>query len=130
MVAQPYPFTPSQHAELLHPVKAKGQVFVGRKLPRNGKWDQDSHQPWELDAVLHDLAGEQDVYLTQNRFIGTRRAIAQVKDLTALWADLDFYKVPKLAGRAPEAVFELARGLLESAGIPEPSLVLCSGRGL
>jgi len=38
--------------------------------------------------------------------------------------------VPTLAGRAPEGVLELALELLRSAGIPEPSLVICSGRGL
>jgi hypothetical protein len=65
-----YPFTPSQHAEALHPVKAKGQVFIARKLPPAGKWttDPDPYHPWELDMVLYGIAGDRDIYATMNRF--------------------------------------------------------------
>jgi hypothetical protein len=128
-----FPRTPSQHAEVLHPLKAQGRVFIGRKLPPTGEWSQDltPYHPWELDAVLYDVAGTPDIYLSMNRFEGARKVLQQnVRELSALYADLDAYTVPTLAGRAPEAVLELALELLRSAGIPEPSLVLCSGRGL
>lgn len=130
MVAQPYPFTPSQHAELLHPLARHGGVVLARTLPEHPYWAEESWWPFEFDMVLHDLAGKQDRYLTQNRFTGRQRVIAQLKEITAMWVDLDFYAVPKLAGCTPEAVFELVLEHLESAGIPEPSLVLCSGQGL
>jgi hypothetical protein len=129
----PYPFTPSQHAEALHPVKAKGQVFIARKLPPKGKWttDPDPYHPWELDMVLYDMASERDIYLTMNRFEGRRKALQQhVCELSTVYTDIDYYDVPELTGRAPEAVFELVLERLRSAGIPEPSLAICSGRGL
>jgi predicted DNA-binding protein (UPF0251 family) len=126
-----FPHTPTQHAEVLHPLKAQGQVFVARKLPPAGKWSQDPYQPWELDAVLYDVAGAPDIYLSMNRFEGARKVLQQhVRELAALYSDIDYYDVPEFAGRAPEAVLELALERLRSARIPEPSLVLCSGQGL
>jgi hypothetical protein len=104
MVAQPYPFTPSQHAELLHPPARHGGVVLARKLPEPPYWTEESWQPFELDMVLHNLAGKQDRYLTQSRLIGRRRAIAQLKELSAMWVDRDFYKVPKrTVSLGPEA---------------------------
>jgi hypothetical protein len=128
-----YPFTPAQHAEALHPVKAKGQVFVGRKLPPTGKWTPDpySYFPWELDMVLYDIPGEPDIYLTMNRFTGRRKALQQhVCELSTIFTDIDYYDVPELAGRTPGAVFELVLERLRCAGIPDPSLAICSGQGL
>jgi hypothetical protein len=128
-----YPRTPAQHAEILHPLKAQGRVFIGRKLPPTSERSQDPtpYHSWELDAVLYDVAGAPDIYLSMNRFKGARKARQQhVRELSALYSDIDYYDVPELAGRAPEPVLELALELLQSAGIPEPSLVLCSGQGL
>jgi hypothetical protein len=128
-----FPRTPAQHAEILHPVKAEGQVFVGRKrkLPPPKDWEQDAYAPWELDMVLYGMAGEQDVYLTQNRFSRRRKVLQQyLSELASLYVDIDFYNVPGLAGRLPETVLEIALEQLREAGMPEPSLVLCSGQGL
>jgi hypothetical protein len=128
-----YPFTPSQHAEALHPVKTNGQVLVARKVPPTGKWTPDPYpyHPWELDIVLYDIAGERDIYLTMNRFEGRRKALQQhVCELSTIFTDIDYYAVPELAGCTPETVFELVLKRLQSAGIPEPSLAICSGQGL
>lgn len=130
---QVFPHTPAQHAEVLHPLKAKGQVFIGRKLSPNGRWTQGKspYHPWELDAVLYDIAGAPDIYLSQNRFEGARQVLQQhVRELAALYVDIDYYDLPELAGHAPEAVLELALDRLRSAGMLEPSLALCLGRGL
>ena len=48
--------TPNQHAAVLHPLKAEGQVFIGRKLPGPPYSKQDPYHPWELDMVLYDAA--------------------------------------------------------------------------
>lgn len=118
----PYPVTPGQHAELLHPVASDGQVVV---VPR-GRWDEsEAWRPYELDAALYDRAGEPDTFITQNRFSGRRRLTQDVSALTCLYSDLDYYGVPDLAGLSPEAVLERA---LEK--VPEPSLAISTGRGL
>jgi hypothetical protein len=128
-----YPNTPGQHAEVLHPLTAKGQVFVGRKynLPPPKDWEQHAYKPWELDAVLYDVAGQLDVYLTQNRFAGRRRVLQQhLRQLVAFYTDVDYYNVPGLARLSPEAVYEMVLERLREAGVPEPSLAFCSGQGL
>jgi hypothetical protein len=68
--------------------------------------------------------------MSQNRFRGKRRAISQVGELCAMFGDLDFYRVPELRDPPPEAVLTRALGLLQGAGVPEPSLSFSSGRGL
>jgi hypothetical protein len=81
--------------------------------------------------VLYKIAGEHDVYLAQNRFSGRRKVLQQhLKVLVSLYVDMDFYDVPSLAGRPPETVLKMALEQLREAGIPEPSLVLCSGQGM
>lgn len=132
---QAFPITPSQHAELLHPVKhkggAKGRVVLARKLVKYPWWEEkESWQPYELDAVLWDAADECDRYITQNRFSGERRLVAQLQELSALYSDVDFYDVPELRNLAPESILRMALQSLYSASIPEPSLGLCSGRGI
>lgn len=122
---QLYPLTPSQHAGLLHPVASDGRAVVVRR----GRWDEsEAWRPYELDAVLFDVAGEPDTYITQNSFSGHRRLVKDVLELGALYADLDYYTAPDLNGRAPEAVMEMALKLL--GAMPEPSLVISSGRGI
>jgi Homeodomain-like domain len=124
------PATPAEHARLLHPLKAQGQVTVARKLPEPAKWEEQNWESWELEAVLAGAEGQTDTYLSQNRFHSTRRAIAQILELCALYSDVDYYNVPELRGLSPEAVLEKALERLREAGIPEPSLALSSGQGL
>jgi hypothetical protein len=103
-------------------MKADGTVVLARGGP---PWQEQDLRPFELDMGVYDLAGKPDAYITQNRFSGSRRLVQDVSTLTCLYADLDYYNVPELAGRPPEAVLEKA---LEK--VPEPSLAISSGRGL
>ncbi len=48
----------------------------------------------------------------------------------ALFADLDYYGRPGLAGEEPGRVLELALGTLSMAGVPAPSIAISSGRGM
>jgi DNA-binding CsgD family transcriptional regulator len=106
-------------------MKADGRVVVGRKVDRCPWWVEEKYYPWELEMAVYDLDGQPDVYLTQNRFSGNRRLVQDVSALSCLYADLDYYNVPELAGRPPEVVLEKT---LEK--VPEPSLAISSGRGL
>jgi hypothetical protein len=81
----------------------------------------------KLYEVLPDYAGLNDVYLSLNRFYGSRKKLAK---LSALYSDLDFYNVSELAHMPPEGVFTLALESLEQAKIPYPSLAMSTGRGL
>jgi hypothetical protein len=56
--------------------------------------------------------------------------VAYLLSLSELYADLDYYRIPRLAGADPRKVLELALEALVATGIPEPSLAISSGRGL
>ena len=126
----PFPYTPAQHALLLHPLKARGQATVARILPEPEGWTEQCWEPWELEAVLARAEGQPDTYQSQSRFRGNRRAVARVLKLCGLFSDIDYYNVPDLRGLPPEVVLEKALERLREKGVPDPSLALSSGRGL
>jgi hypothetical protein len=126
----PFPYTPAQHALLLHPLKARGQATVAQILPEPVDWKEQCWESWELEAVLVRAEGQPDTYQSQNRFRGDRRAVAQVLKLCGLFSDVDYYNVPELRSLSPEAMLEKARERLKEKGVPDPSLALSSGRGL
>jgi hypothetical protein len=73
--------------------------------------------------------GLTDVYISQNRFFGPRRAKG-LTELCALYSDLDYYKIDDLAPMSAPGVMQLAFEALEQNGIPLPSFVVSTGRGL
>lgn len=119
---------PEAHGRALHPRGRPGRVFVGRKLA-NGRWRQSSYPVEVLEEVLRACSGQDDVYLSMQRFFG-KRTIADLGELGALFADVDYYKRPLLAELAPRSVLEEALLALRRARKPAPSLAVASGRGL
>ncbi len=126
----PYPATPEQHAGLLHPLKARGSVTVARLRPEPVGWKEENCESFELEAVLHAADDQTDTYVSQNRFRGKRRTVANVLELCSMYSDLDYYKAPELRDLSPEAVLKKVLERLRDEGIPGPSLTLSSGRGL
>lgn len=123
--------SPLNHGVFLHGV-GEGYVTVARKLPRlpsPGKWEQYSYPTQELYDVLPAYGGVYDAYISQNRFWGPR-ALSRLARLSAMYTDLDYYKIPGLDGMHPLAVMDLAFEALQRAKIPRPSLVVATGRGL
>jgi hypothetical protein len=122
--------SPLAHARYLHGT-GKGNVTVGQKIglePPN-HWSQDSYPVEELYDVLPAYSGLQDVYITQNRFYGPR-AVSRLAELSAMYTDLDYYKIEGLAQMPPQGVLELALETLLRARIPYPSLGVMTGRGI
>jgi hypothetical protein len=93
-------------------------------------WRQRAYKVEALPDVLPELVGEGDVYMSQGRFWGYKREVAQLAGISALWADLDYYKIPALRDMHPMGVMEDALVLLERAKVPAPSLAISSGRGV
>jgi hypothetical protein len=125
--AQDYTKHPDDHARALHPALSPGLVTVA--LRDTGRWLQTAIRPADLPLYVRELEGRADVYLSQNRF-GGRRSVARLLQLSALWADLDYYRVPALRDRHPWWVRDAALLALEDAGIPAPGLAIATGRGL
>src|SRR5687768_3453314 len=81
--------TADDHALALHPT-GRGRVTIARRFGA-GSWHEASVPVSDLPYVTHQLQGEHDVYLTQNRFFSWRRLVAHLAELDALFTDLDYY---------------------------------------
>ncbi|TGS40704.1 MULTISPECIES: hypothetical protein [unclassified Mesorhizobium] len=89
----------------------------------------------DLSEAAH-LAGDlvvrgeaEDLYVSQNAFRGWRR-IAQLSTLGACYVDLDYRTRATHAGKPSEAVAEGILSALDEEGIPAPSYIMKTGRGL
>jgi hypothetical protein len=120
--------TPREHGRLVHG-GGMGTVAIAQKLPRSGLWRERSHPVEVAIELLKHYGGQEDVYLSTQRFRGWRR-IAHLLSLGSLHMDLDYYRIPELAGVHPLAVLDMALCTLEKAAMPSPTLAIGSGRGL
>lgn len=96
----------------------------------DGKRRQKSHKLEYLPEVIKRIDPARDTWISQGEFFRPNRQVVNLWRMPLAYIDLDTYNVTELAGRSAE--FQLAR-LLEHcnvAGLPQPSLVVFSGRGL
>lgn len=108
-----------------HHSGADGWVTIAKKDPNSRRFRQYHYQPEELAQHISEWIGE-DVYFSQNTFYKPQRRIENIRQLRCLYVDLDVYN----KGLTPEWV--LGKLELEYFGqvIPEPNMVIFSGRGL
>lgn len=108
-----------------NPQTTNGWITLAKKDPHTKRFYQYHYQPDELASSLSEWTGE-DVYFSQNTFYKPQRRIDNIRQLRSLYVDLDVYT----QGLTPEWV--LGKLELEFFGqtIPEPNIVLFSGRGL
>ena len=106
------------HARYLHS-SGKGKVTIAQKtdLEPPDDWNQSSHSLEQLYEVLPAYAGLNDVYITQNRFYGSR-ANNRVAELSAMYSDLDYYKVSDFAQRSSCSLEVLPIGLRPAYYLP------------
>lgn len=91
---------------------------------------QDSYRLSQMPQVLSMLDPRRDSWLSQAEFIRPNRRVVNLARIGLLFSDLDTYRVPDLAGRSPE---QLAASVLyhcAAEGVPTPSLLVFSGRGI
>lgn len=115
-----------RHLTFQHdPTSTQGWITLAKKDPQTHKFRQHHYKPEELAAHLSDWSGE-DVYYSQNSFYKPQRRIDSIRQLRSLYVDLDVYNL----GLSPEWV--LGKLELDFFGetIPDPNVVIFSGRGL
>ena len=108
-----------------NPQNTSGWITLAKKDPDTNRFRQYHYQPEELASALSEWMGE-DVYYSQNTFYKPQRRIDTIRQLRSLYVDLDVYNL----GLTPEWV--LGKLEFETFGqdLPEPNMVIFSGRGL
>lgn len=109
---------------LTHP-NSEGVVAIAIKP--DGKWSQAHLPSDELLLIMNRFMGVENVYLSQGSFQDAR-SIAGLRQINTLFVDLDFYKIRKDYS-AEQICWQLEVNEYNRS-IPEPSVILSSGRGL
>jgi hypothetical protein len=122
-------FGTADHYELLHGGHAF-PVAVATKDER-GDFQHRVYRHDEALPMLLNLADCDDLntYLSQSGFAeaGGRRTIGQVRALTSLWVDLDYYKLASIGWLTPEDLLDAT--MSRWPWLPLPTLLVESGRG-
>lgn len=108
---------------LRHHASADGWITLARL---EGKSYRQYHYRLEdISSVLSEWLGE-DVFFSQNTFYRPSRKIEYIRQLRALYVDVDCY----LLNLDPEWVIgSMENGLFQDK-LPEPNIIIHSGRGL
>jgi hypothetical protein len=83
-----------------------------------------------MPTVLGLVDKTRDTYMSQAEFIRPNRRVVNLSRLGLLFADLDTYRIPALAGRPPDALAASVMYFCAEEGIPPPSMLIYSGRGI
>ena len=106
-----------EHFKQMHR-EAHGVVLLWEARKESKRWVKLKPEDPAVPSMLRGVEGNLDVYLSVNEFNGWR-LVRLLRSLRALYVDID-------GGAGLEEVLEALR----EKGIPEPSFVVWSGRGL
>ncbi|WP_250690862.1 replication protein [Pseudomonas sp. Y39-6] len=95
-----------------------------------GEKRQSSHRLADMPKVLSLLDKKRDTWMSQAEFIRPNRRVVNLLRLGLLFADLDTYRIPALAGRDPEKLAASVLYFCAEEGVPAPSMLIYSGRGI
>ena len=98
-------------------------------LPRLTPKIQRAYRLGDMPKVITALDQERDTWISQAEFIKPNRRVVYLLRLNLCFVDLDTYKTP-WNGTPPESLSQRVWGYCLDEGIPAPSLILYSGRGL
>ncbi|SDG52382.1 hypothetical protein [Alloyangia pacifica] len=114
------------YLRLLHPLGAHGSATLMRI-----EGDKRCARTFRPDALPVAAAVWLDTssYVTLHRFHGPRSG-GRLAALNVLALDLDYRDVPRWHGRAPEQVAQAVQTAAQGLGLPLPSVITDTGRGL
>lgn len=105
-----------------HHHDSDGYIAVAQKTVDG--WKQELYKPEKLAEKLSEWLGE-DVYFSQNTFYRPQRRIEYIRQLRALYVDVDCY----LLNYSPEWVIGSMELNLFKTKIPNPNIIIHSGQG-
>ncbi|WP_075983684.1 replication protein [Bacillus massilinigeriensis] len=108
---------------MFHHYKASGWITLAKK--EKDDWKQYHYQPEQLAQVLSNWLGE-NVYFSQNTFYKPQRRIENIRQLRALYVDIDCHTL----NYDPKWVLEKINLEVFQEILPVPNIIIFSGRGL
>lgn len=121
-------FGPDDEARTYHDATRTG--FFSLLVDVRGEKRQDSYKLTDMPTILGMIDRTRDTWLTQAEFMRPNRRVVNLARIGLLFADLDTYHLPNLAGRTPEQLAAAVLFHCAEEGIPTPSLLVYSGRGI
>ncbi|MDR3367990.1 hypothetical protein [Rhodoferax sp.] len=109
---------------------ARKGFFALLTKPTEGRIKQTAHRLKDLEVVLARVDRSQNTWISQNEFFKPNRRVVNLWRLTVLFVDLDTYNAPDIANLPTQWQVDRLLRLCDAAGIPQPTLVVHSGRGL
>jgi hypothetical protein len=114
---------------LYHDTSRSG--FVSLDSKRGQQWIEGSTPLATLGDALQNLRpGADAYYISQGAFSKANRRAVNLLRMPVVFSDLDTYCKDHLKQMSPAHLCGLILMTLEDLGLPEPSLVLSSGRGI
>jgi hypothetical protein len=93
-----------------------------------GKLRQQPYRLSDLNFILGSVRKDLDTYMSQAFFAAPCRRAVHLAWLTHAYVDLDFYKLPQVPSAGEAGI--MLRLFCRDEGIPDPSLIVFSGRGI
>ena len=113
-----------EHMDFMHGT-SRGWITMAQKDSQTNRFRQYHYTAEEIAANLAEWNGE-NVYFSQNTFYKPKRAIDTIQELRSIYVDLDTYT----KGLDPEWVLGKLDFEYFGQTLPNPNMVLMSGRGL
>lgn len=110
------------HLQNLHK-DSKGYITIASKDPHYKQWH---YKKDELIENTEDIINDINAYVSQNTFYKPQRRIENIKELRAVYIDIDCYK----SKYTKEAVQYFLENDLYGSKVPKPNYLIDSGRGL
>lgn len=123
-------FSGFDEAELYHPPLGGGFFSL---LLQNGpgqKKFQRSYKLREMPQVLQLIDYSKDSWISQAEFVLPNRRVVNLARVGLLFIDLDTYKSELMQSKTIDEQIRTLHFFCDDLGIPRPSLVVFSGRGL
>ena len=123
-------FSSADEAELYHCNGSDG--YFSLLVKRNGQMRQSSYPVKKMATVLDMVDVNMDTWISQAEFRSSLRRVVNVKSIGLGFLDIDYYKdsIDWGQGKSPERAADDFVWLCDDFGIPRPSFIVFSGRGL
>lgn len=113
-------------ARMLHP-SLMGYFAVLRMNPETGRLRQKLYPLSKIEAVADAMRCVPDAYISQASFVAPKRRVSLLQEIRTAFVDVDCYNLGLVAD---DAFVERLVSRAKEFGVPAPSYVVGSGRGV